>query len=97
MSKIIVVVVVVGFLFVLVVFVEIDFYVMGGYFVFDGEGVMFNVFILCGGIVFYEIFGVELEILFGLGVKDVDGVLGVQVELENQFGVYLIGSYLVVL
>lgn len=73
-----------------------DLYVSGGYSAFDGEGATLNTLTLRGGLAFHEILGAEFEASFGLGAEDVDDTPGAQVELENQFGAYLVGRYPVV-
>ena len=72
-------------------FAQSDLYVTGGYTAFDGDDATLNAFTLRGGLSFHEILGAELEGSFGLGAEDVSG--GGQVELENQFGAYLVGRY----
>ncbi|NQY97729.1 MAG: porin family protein [Henriciella sp.] len=70
-----------------------DLYVSGGYSAFDSEGATLSTLSLRGGLAFHEILGGEFEASFGLGAEDLDGVSGAQVELENQFGAYLVGRY----
>lgn len=93
MKKIAVAAAIVSTLLAPTAFAQSDLYVTGGYTAFDGDGATLNAFTLRGGLSFHEILGAELEGSFGLGAEDVDGVSGGQVELENQFGAYLVGRY----
>ena len=68
-------------------------YVTGGYAAYDGGGATLNTVTLRGGMAFHEIFGGEFEASFGLGAEDIGNSAGTQVELENQFGAYLVGRY----
>ena len=72
---------------------ESDLYVTGGYAAFDGGGATLDTITVRGGMAFHEIFGGEFEASFGLGAKDIGNSAGTQVELENQFGAYLVGRY----
>lgn len=72
---------------------ESDLYVTGGYAAYDGGGATLNTVTLRGGMAFHEIFGGEFEASFGLGAEDIGNSAGTQVELENQFGAYLVGRY----
>nr|WP_070958467.1 porin family protein [Hyphomonas sp. Mor2] len=93
MKKTVVVAVLAGACFGPMAVAESDLYVTGGYAAFDSEGATINALTLRGGMAFHEILGGEFEASFGLGAEDVGGNLGSQVELENQFGAYLVGRY----
>lgn len=69
---------------------ESELYVTGGYAAFDGDGATLNSLSFRGGVALHDLLGAEFEAAFGLGAKDVDGV---DIELENQFGGYLVGRY----
>ena len=72
---------------------ESELYVTGGYSVIDGDGATLDALTIRGGWMFTEMFGAELEGSFGIGSDDVDGFPGAEIELNNQFGGYLVGRF----
>ncbi|MEM9053817.1 MAG: porin family protein [Pseudomonadota bacterium] len=72
---------------------ESDLYVTGGYSAFDGDGATLGALTVRGGLSFHENFGAELEGSFGIGAEDLDSVPGAEIELENQFGGFLVGRF----
>ena len=93
MKKIAVAAILVGTMLVPTAIAQSDLYVTGGYSAFDGDGATLDTFTVRGGLAFHEILGAEFEGSFGLGAEDAGGTAGGQVELENQFGAYLVGRY----
>lgn len=69
---------------------ESDLYINGGASTFDIDGASLTAFTARGGVSFNEMFAAEFEASFGLGADDLDGV---DAELENQFGGYLVAKY----
>lgn len=72
---------------------ESDLYLNAGLSAFDGDGATLNALSARGGIAFHDLLSAELEASFGLGAEEVDGLSGTELELENQFGGYLVGRY----
>jgi len=69
---------------------ESELYMNGGASNFDTDGASLNAFTARGGIEFNELLGAEFEASFGLGADDSNGV---DAELENQFGGFVVARY----
>lgn len=69
---------------------ESDLYTNVGVSAFDTDGASLTAFTARGGVSFNAMFAAEFEASFGLGADDLDGV---DAELENQFGGYLVAKY----
>ncbi|MEL7031754.1 MAG: porin family protein [Pseudomonadota bacterium] len=69
---------------------ESELYVNGGVSSFSTDDASVSAFTARGGIWFNDLIGTEIEASFGLGADDIDGV---DVELENAFGGYLVAKY----
>lgn len=68
-----------------------DLYVNGGTSVYDASDATVTAVTLRGGFDFHDLLGAEFEVSFGLGAEELNS--GVEIELENQFGGYLVGRY----
>jgi len=69
---------------------ESDLYVNGGVSTFDADDANLTAFTARGGISFNDLLSAEIEASFGLGADDSNGV---DAELENQFGGFLVAKY----
>lgn len=69
---------------------ESDLYMNGGVSTFNTDGADLTAFTARGGISFNELLSAEFEASFGLGADDSGGV---DAELENQFGGFLVAKY----
>ncbi|MEM7329946.1 MAG: porin family protein [Pseudomonadota bacterium] len=69
---------------------ESELYVNGGISNIGTDDANVTAFTARGGIWFNDLIGTELEASFGLGADDSDGV---DIELENAFGGYLVAKY----
>ena len=69
---------------------ESDLYMNGGVSSFDADGAALNAFTARGGISFNDLLSAEFEASFGLGADESGGV---DSELENQFGGFVLASY----
>ncbi len=69
---------------------ESELYVNAGGSNFDTDGASLTAFTARGGIEFNDLLGAEFEASFGLGADDSDGV---DSELENQFGGFVVARY----
>lgn len=67
-----------------------DLYVNGGVSNIDADEAGLTAFTLRGGLSFHDLLGAEFEASFGLGADD---IAGTDVELENQFGGYVVAKY----
>lgn len=70
-----------------------DLYLNGGVAAYDGDGATLKALTVRGGLSFHELLSAELEASFGLGAEEFDDIPGAEIELENQFGGYLVGKY----
>lgn len=69
---------------------ESELYVNGGASSFSTDDANITAFTARGGVWFNDLIGAEAEASFGLGADDADGV---DIELENAFGGYLVAKY----
>lgn len=69
---------------------ESELYLNAGGSTFDTDGANLSAFTARGGIEFNELLGAEFEASFGLGADDENGV---DAELENQFGGFVVARY----
>ena len=69
---------------------ESELYVNAGGSSVSTDDANISAFTARGGIWLNELIGTEFEVSFGLGADDIDGV---DVELENQYGGYLVAKY----
>ncbi|MEO1188314.1 MAG: porin family protein [Pseudomonadota bacterium] len=72
------------------VIAESELYVNGGVSSFSTDDANISAFTARGGVWFNDLIGTEIEASFGLGADDIDGV---DIELENAFGGYLVAKY----
>lgn len=70
-----------------------ELYVTGGPSSLDIDEATLTAFTARGGIEFHELLGAEFEASFGLGAEDLGNSATAEIELENQFGGYLVGRY----
>jgi len=70
---------------------ESELYLNGGTAVYDADNTTLTAFTVRGGIDFHDVLSAEFEAAFGLGAEELDS--GAELELENQFGGYLVGRY----
>ena len=69
---------------------ESELYVNAGASSVSTDDANITAFTARGGLWLNELIGTEFEVSFGLGADDLDGV---DVELENQYGGYLVAKY----
>ncbi len=72
---------------------EPGLYADGGVSSYSVDDANLKAFTARGGISFHDLLGAELEASFGLGAEELDADDSSQVELETQFGGYLVGRY----
>lgn len=72
---------------------EPELYANGGISTYSVDDAGLTAFTARGGISFHDLLGAELEASFGLGAEELDADASSQIELETQFGGYLVGRY----
>ena len=82
-----------GLVFAPTVHAEPELYANGGVSTLSVDEANVQAFTARGGISFHELLGAELEASFGLGAGDLGDETSAELELETQFGGYLVGHY----